>query len=65
MTDSLGFLIDDVAINLGVATRAICPWREHKGLPVHKAERLWKLRIDVEDERVRSGDADESKEVSG
>jgi excisionase family DNA binding protein len=55
--------LDDVAQHLGVSTDTIHRWLRTRGLPAHKAGRLWKFKLSEVDEWVRAGEAGE-KEVN-
>lgn len=52
----------DVARHLGVVKDTVYRWREHKDLPAHKIERLWKFQLSEIDESVRAGGADDDTE---
>lgn len=46
--------VDEVAEHLGVKRDTVYKWIERRGLPAHKAGRLWKFRVEEVDEWVRS-----------
>ena len=51
--------VDEIAAHLGVKRDTVYKWIDRKGMPAHKAGRLWKFRRDEVDEWIRSGGADE------
>lgn len=54
--------VDQIAAHLGVTRDSIYRWIDRKGLPAHRAGRLWKFKVSDVDAWVRTGGADE---VSG
>lgn len=57
--------VAEIAAHLGVNPDTIYKWIDRKGLPAHKAGRLWKFMISEVDAWVRAGKACQSQEVSG
>ena len=55
MTEDRWLSVDQIAEYLGVVNASIYRWIEHKGLPAHKAGKLWKFKRDEVDKWVRSG----------
>lgn len=55
--------VEDVTKHLSVAKDSIYLLIEHRVLPAHKVNRLWKFRLSEVDEWVRKGGA--SAEVEG
>ena len=51
--------VDEVAEYVGVKRDTIYKWIERKGMPAHKAGRLWKFKVSEVDEWVRAGKARE------
>ncbi len=56
--------VDEIAAHLGVKRDTVYKWIERKGMPAHKAGRLWKFRRDEVDEWIRSGGADERRRAA-
>lgn len=54
--------VDQIAGHLGVTRDSIYRWIDRKGLPAHRAGRLWKFKVSDVDAWVRAGGANE---VSG
>ena len=54
MTEDRWLSVDQIAEYLGVVKTSIYRWIEHKGLPAHKAGKLWKFKRDEVDKWVRS-----------
>jgi hypothetical protein len=52
--------VDQIADHLGVARDSIYRWIDRKGLPAHRAGRLWKFQRSEVDDSVRASGADES-----
>ena len=50
---------EQVAQDLGIMKDMVCRWRESKGLPAHKVERLRKFQLSGVGEWGRAGGADE------
>lgn len=50
---------DEVASHLGVVKDSVYQWVETKGLPTHRVDRLWTLRLSEIDEWVHAGGANE------
>ena len=51
--------VDQLAAHLGVTRDSIYRWIDRKGLPAHRAGRLWKFKVSDVDVWVRTGGADE------
>jgi len=51
--------VDQIAGHLGVTRDSIYRWIDRKGLPAHRAGRLWKFQVSEVDAWVRMGGADE------
>jgi excisionase family DNA binding protein len=49
--------MDEIAVHLGVSQDTIHRWIRLKGMPAHKAGRLWKFRIAEVDKWIESGKA--------
>lgn len=49
--------MDEITVHLGVSEDTIHRWIRLKGMPAHKAGRLWKFRITEVDEWIESGKA--------
>ena len=49
--------MDEITVHLGVSEDTIHRWIRLKGMPAHKAGRLWKFRIAEVDEWIESGKA--------
>lgn len=54
--------VDQIAAHLGVTRDSIYRWIDRKGLPAHRAGRLWKFKVSEVDAWMCTGGADE---VSG
>jgi excisionase family DNA binding protein len=52
--------VEDVAAHVGVNKDSIYRWIEKKGLPAHRAGRLFRFKLSEVDEWVRAGGASES-----
>ncbi len=50
---------DVIAEHLGVTKDSVYTWIAKKGMPAHRAGRLWKFKVTEVDEWVRRDDADE------
>jgi len=51
--------VDQIAGHLGVTRDSIYRWIDRKGLPAHRAGRLWKFKVSEVDAWLRTGGADE------
>ena len=49
--------VEDIAKHLGVAKDSVYRWIERRGLPAHKAGRLWKFKVGEVDAWMRAGGA--------
>jgi excisionase family DNA binding protein len=49
--------VDELAEYLGIKRDTVYKWIDRRGLPAHKAGRLWKFRRDEVDAWVKSGAA--------
>ena len=49
--------LEDIAKHLGVSTDTVHRWLRGRGLPAHRAGRLWKFQISEVNEWVRAGEA--------
>jgi len=47
--------VDEIAAYLGVKRDTVYKWIDRKGMPAHKAGRLWKFKKGEVDAWVRSG----------
>lgn len=56
--------VDEVANYLGVKRDTVYKWIERKGLPAHKAGRLWKFKIKEVDKWVRGTASPQLKAVN-
>lgn len=56
--------VDAVAKHLGIARDTVYRWIDAKGLPAHRAGRLWKFKLSDIDEWVRTGAANEGRAVT-
>lgn len=54
--------VDQIAGHLGVTRDSIYRGMDRKGLPAHRAGRLWKFQVSEVDDWVRAGGADEGKD---
>jgi len=54
--------VEKIVQHLGVVKNTVYRWRERKGLPAHKIDRLWKFQLSEVDEWVRVGGADEEEQ---
>ena len=57
--------VEEVAQHLGVARDTVYRWIEKRGLPAHRAGRLWKFQFSEVDQWVKSGGADLVSAASG
>ena len=55
MTDDRWLSVEEIAEHLGVTKDSIYRWIEKRGLPAHKAGKLWKFKKDEVDSWVRAG----------
>jgi excisionase family DNA binding protein len=55
LTEDRWLSVDQIAEYLGVVKASIYRWIELKGLPAHKAGKLWKFKRDEVDKWVRTG----------
>jgi len=51
--------VDEIAAYLGIKRDTVYKWIDRKGMPAHKAGRLWKFKKDEVDGWVRSGGSGE------
>lgn len=51
---------DATAVHLGVTKDSVYTWIAKKGMPAHRVEGLWKLKVTEVDEWVRREGADET-----
>lgn len=49
--------VDEICAHLGVSRDTVYKWIEQKGMPAHRAGRLWKFKKDDVDEWMRAGGA--------
>ena len=49
--------VDEIRAHLGVSRDTVYKWIEQKGMPAHRAGRLWKFKEDDVDEWMRTGGA--------
>lgn len=49
--------VDEICAHLGVSRDTVYKWIEQKGMPAHRAGRLWKFKKDDVDEWMRTGGA--------
>lgn len=47
--------VKEIALYLGIKPHTVYKWIQRKGLPAHKAGRLWKFRKEEVDAWVRAG----------
>jgi len=47
--------VEEIAEHLGVKRDTVYKWISRKGMPAHKAGRLWKFQKDEVDQWVRTG----------
>jgi excisionase family DNA binding protein len=55
------FSVDEIAIHIGVQRDTVYKWIKRRGMPAHKAGRLWKFRRDEIDVWVRAGQLEPAK----
>ena len=55
--------VDEIAVYLGVSRDTVYKWIVRKGLPAHKAGRLWKFQTSEVDDWIRGGNAKGRLEV--
>ena len=53
--------VDEIAEYLGVKRDTVYKWIERKGMPAHKAGRLWKFKKEEVDHWVRGNGGAESQ----
>lgn len=49
--------VAEIAEHLGIRRETVYKWIERKGLPAHKAGRLWKFKCEEVDKWMTSGKA--------
>ena len=49
--------VDEICAHLGISRDTIYKWIDRKGMPAHRAGRLWKFKKDEVDDWVRTGGA--------
>lgn len=54
--------VDEIATYLGVKRDTVYKWIDRKGMPAHKAGRLWKFKRDEVDRWVRTGGSEANPE---
>lgn len=52
--------LDDISQHLGVSQDTIHRWIRNRNMPAHQIGRLWKFKVSVVDEWVRSGGQNEA-----
>lgn len=57
--------VDEICRHLGVLRDTVYKWIDQKGMPAHRAGRLWKFKKDDVDEWVRAGGAGDRKRTVG
>jgi excisionase family DNA binding protein len=54
--------VDEIAAYLGIKRDTVYRWISERNIPRHKIGRLWKFRKEENDEWLKSGGADDTKE---
>jgi len=57
--------VDEICAHLGVSRDTVYKWIDRKGMPAHRAGRLWKFKRNDVDEWVRAGGAVGKKRTVG
>ena len=55
--DSRWLSLEDLSVYLGIKQATVYKWIKRKGMPAHKAGKLWKFRKEEIDEWMLSGKA--------
>ena len=56
--------VEAIAEHLGVSKETIYKWLDKKKIPAHRVGKLWKFQTSEIDQWVRTGGAEDNKQVS-